>query len=155
MIPKNIQEVSDELYVEFQELLSATDNENFEDDKESVFSKRLVCLVKKYGAVGIEVIQNIIFYKNKEINVELVAEAFRWLGHIDHPPSHATRLNLLELSLSFENSRLRDGAILGLSFLNDPHAVFYLKRAISRETSAELRKDMEQVLAQLESVDNN
>jgi hypothetical protein len=140
MIPKNIQEVSDELYEEFQELLSVA------------FSKKLVSLVKKYGAVGVEIIKNIIFYENKGINIELVAEAFRWLGNIDHPPSHTARLNLLELSLSFEAPGMRDGAVLGLSFLNDPRAIFYLKRAIARETSGELRKDMEQVLAQLESI---
>jgi hypothetical protein len=152
MIPTNIMEVSDELYEEFQTLLSAADAEKFEDGKESVFSKRLVSLVKKYGAVGVEVIKNIIFYENKEINVALVAEAFRWLGNIDHPPSHAARLDLLELSLSFATSRLRDGAILGLSYLNDPHAIFYLKRAITSETSNELRKDRKQVLAQLKSI---
>ena len=48
-------------------------------------------------------------------------------------------------------ARIRDGALLGLSFLDDAHAVSYLKRAIEREGIEELRGDMKQVLEQLEN----
>jgi hypothetical protein len=71
---------------------------------------------------------------------------------MDHAPSYRFRLWLLERSLGSLKARIRDGAILGLSSLNDPHAISYLKLAIEQEKCSELRKDMEQVLAQLESI---
>lgn len=71
---------------------------------------------------------------------------------MDHAPSYRFRLWLLERSLNCSQARIRDGAILGLSYLNDPHAISYLKLAIGLEKCTELREDMEQVLEQLESI---
>jgi hypothetical protein len=58
---------------------------------------------------------------------------------------------LLERSLGSRSSRIRDGAVLGLAFLDDAAAIPYLRQVIDREPVKELRADMEQVLAQLES----
>jgi HEAT repeat protein len=57
---------------------------------------------------------------------------------------------LLESSIFRSSARVRDGAALGLAFLDDPHAIPYLKRAIENEKYSELREDMQMVLAQLE-----
>ena len=64
--------------------------------------------------------------------------------------TYRERLWLLERGLYSASARARDGAVLGLAFLNDPLAVEPLKAAIKREINPELRQDMEQVLAQLE-----
>ena len=144
------QDYSKELSEEIYSLFKASDEQNFEDGMETEFSKKLICLIKEYADEAIEIITGIIIYER--VNSEVATEALRWLGNIDHAPSYRFRLWLLERSLSCSKARIRDGAILGLSSLNDPHAISYLKLAIEQEKCTELRKDMEQVLAQLESI---
>lgn len=86
----------------------------------------------------------------EKCEVEVVAEALRWLGHIEHASSYRFRFWLLEKSLSHSSVLVRDGAVLGLSFLDDPAAIPSLEQALDREPSAALRADMQQVLAQLQ-----
>ena len=130
-------------------LFESGKEQNFEDGTESEFSKAFIDLVKEYGVDAIEVLAHLII--EEKVNPEIASEALRWLGQIDHPASYRRRLWLLERSLSCSPARVRDGAILGLAFLDDPHAIPYLKQAIQREHVSELRTDMEQVLAQLEN----
>ncbi len=144
------QDYSKELSEEIYTLFKASEEQNFEDGMESEFSKKLILLIKEYADEAIEIITSIILYER--VNAEVATEALRWLGNIDDAPSYGFRLWLLERSLSCSKGRIRDGAIVGLSYLNDPHAVSFLKLAIEREKCTELRKDMEQVLAQLESI---
>lgn len=144
------RDYSKELAEEIYSLFKASEEQNFEDGMETEFSKKLILLIKKYTDEAIEIITSIILYER--VNAEVAAEALRWLGKMDHAPSYRFRLWLLERSLGSLKARIRDGAILGLSSLNDPHAISYLKLAIEQEKCSELRKDMEQVLAQLESI---
>ncbi|NJL67864.1 MAG: hypothetical protein HC894_15950 [Microcoleus sp. SM1_3_4] len=117
---------------------------------ESEFSKKLTSTIEEYGDEAIEIITCLIIYEKTD--AEVATEALRWLGCMDHAPSYRFRLWLLERSLNCSQARIRDGAILGLSYLNDPHAISYLKLAIGLEKCTELREDMEQVLEQLESI---
>ena len=135
------------IYSELEALFIAGKEEYFEDGKTSHFSKGLVSCIQKYGNNAIEVITGFIVYE--KVSPEVASEALRWLGEINHPESYKFRLWLLERSLSCPSSRVRDGAILGLSYLNDPHAITYVDEAIKQEKITELRKDMKQVLAQL------
>jgi hypothetical protein len=144
------QHYSKELSEEIYSLFKASEEQNFEDGMESDFSKKLISAIEKYGDEAIEIISCLIIYE--KTNAEIATEALRWLGWIDHPPSYRFRLWLLERSLNCSKARIRDGAILGLSYLNDPHAISYLQLAIDREKCTELREDMEQVLTQLESI---
>ena len=143
------QERLEEIDQKIEALFEAAKEQVFEDGMESEFSKELVSLVKKYGNAAMKVIADLIIYE--KINAEVASEALRWLGRMDHPASYSYRLWLLERSLRCSSARVRDGAVLGLASLDDPHAITHLKEAIQREECNELREDMEQVLAQLES----
>ena len=98
-----------------------------------------------------EVLAYLIVYE--KVNAEIASEALRWLGRMDHPVSYHYRLWLLERGLRCSSAIVRDGATLGLASLDDHHAVTYLKQTIQREPCEELRKDMGQVLIQLENND--
>ncbi len=124
-------------------------DEIFEDGVESQFSRQLVSYIRSYGDAAMEAIADLIVYERA--NQEVISEALRWVGVMDHPPTHNYRLWLLERSLQSSSARVRDGALLGLVYLEDPHAMTYLKRAIEKEQCGELRRDMETSLAQLES----
>lgn len=128
-------------------LFTAAKEEVFQDGYESEFSKELISLVSRYGEQAMEPIIRLIV--NEQVNPEVAAEALRWLGEIEEPLSRSSRRWLFERSLYSSSSRVRDGAILALASLDDPHAIPYLRRAIEQESCPELREDMEQVLEQL------
>jgi hypothetical protein len=128
-------------------LFAAAKEEVFEDGYESQFSRELVSLVERYGEQAIEPIIRLIV--NEQVNPAVAAEALRWLGEIEDPLSYSSRRWLLERSLYSVSSQVRDGAILALASLDDPHAIPYLRRAIEQESCPELHEDMEQVLEQL------
>jgi len=130
-------------------LFEAAKEQNFEDGMESEFSKELIDLVKESGVGAIAALAHLII--EEKVNPEVASEALRWLGRINHPASYPRRLWLLERSLRCSSARVRDGATLGLAFLDDPHARTYLRQVIQQEKIPELRADMERVLAQLES----
>ena len=140
-----------EIDQKIETLFGAAREQVFEDGMESDFSKELISLVKKYGNAAITVLTRLII--TEQVNAEVASEALRWLGNIEHPASYRSRLWLLERSLFCSSARVRDGAALGLASLDDPHAIPHLRRAIQRENCNELRKDIEQVLIQLENVD--
>lgn len=122
--------------------------EIFEDGMESHFSVNLSGFIKAYGHSAMETIIPIVL--SPQSNAEVIAEALRVIGRLNHKSTYRDRLWLLERSLYSDSARIRDGAVLGLAFMDDPMAIPPLKSAIEREKLLALRKDMEQVLAQLE-----
>jgi hypothetical protein len=142
-------EVSEVLYSKIENIFWTAKGEIFEDGMESSFSHQLISFVKKYGSDALEAITCLIVYER--VDPEVVGEALRCLGHIEHTESYGYRRWLLERSLGLSSTRVKDGAVLGISFLDDKHAVPYLKSAIQKEKCSELKADMETVLEQLES----
>ena len=121
----------------------------FEDGMESDFSRGLVSLIERHGNIAVNMLTDIVL--DEEVDAEVASEALRWLGLMNHPLTYFNRRWLLERSLSCSSARIRDGAALALSFMDDQHAVPYLRDAIRRELHFELREDMEQILYHLEN----
>ena len=126
---------------EIERIIVGDSGEIFEDGMESRFSRKLVALIKQYGNDAIDAIGELI--RQRRMNVENVAEAMRWLGCIESPPTHHKRLQLLTRGLVDEEYRVRDGAIRGLGSLDSPEALPALDAAIRDEPYTELRQDME------------
>lgn len=133
---------------EMSVLFRAAKEEFFEDGVESYFSKELGLLIRKYADIA--VIALIPFVLAEQANEEIAHEALHALGRLEHPQTHLDRRALLERGLYCLSSWIRDGAALGLATLGDPHAIQYLKQAIDREKTEELRRDMETIFVELE-----
>jgi hypothetical protein len=131
-------------------LYEAAKEEIFEDGMESNFTRGLSTLVEGHGADAIVVLARLTKSGNR--NDEIAAETLRWAGRLDDPSSYEARLSLLERSLGDDSARVRDAAAVALASMDDKHALPALRAAIAREKYAELRDDMEQILAQLEGV---
>lgn len=129
-------------------LFASAKDQIFEDGMESNFSRELVEFVRAYGHSAMEIIIRIVL--SDRINFEIVSEALRVIGRIHHPATYRDRLWLLESGLYSSSARVRDGSAVGLAYLDDPIAITSLKFAMKRESVTELRRDMEQVLSQLE-----
>ena len=129
-------------------VFASAEEEVFEDGVESSFSRKLATFVWSYGKAAIDAIGRFII--SDSANREVASEALRVVGRIRQPSTHRDRLWLLEHGLCSSSARVRDGAALGLAFLDDPLAVVPLRLAVEREQIPELREDMQQVLDQLE-----
>lgn len=122
--------------------------EFFEDGMESIFSRNLSNFIEAYSHSAMEAIITVVL--SNQTNSEVASEALRILGRLTHTTTYRERLWLLERGLYSESAQVRDGATLGLAFLDDPLAIEPLRSAAERENIPELRQDMEQVIAQLE-----
>jgi HEAT repeats len=138
--PIKIEEKLQSLFREGQE-------EIFEDGMDSEFSKNLLSFLNQYKIAGFDALTSIIISEN--VNPAMAAQALREIGHINDPVSHRQRRWLLEQALTLPSARVRDGAALGLAFMDDPDAIPSLQDAIEREKITMLRDDMIQVLEQL------
>jgi hypothetical protein len=123
--------------------------EIFEDGMHSTFSRALVSLINAHGSVAIDALATFLIDSN--VNPEVASEALRWLGQVEHTESYNRRLWLLERSLRSPEPAIRDGAILGLSFLDDPLVIPALWEALQTEEVSQLRKAIRQVLEQLKN----
>lgn len=134
--------------VQLQTLFGAARYERFEDGMESEFSKDLLNLIDRHGAVALNTLSDLLL--SPHVSMEVAAEACRWLGHITNPQTQATRRQLLErVLLNSSSARARDGAGLGLASIDDPASIPALQQAIEQEQVEELRNDLQQVLDQL------
>jgi hypothetical protein len=129
-------------------LFASAKEQIFEDGMESDFSRELIEFIRSYGRASMEVIIRRVL--SDWLNPEVTSETLRVVGRIHHPTTYRDRLWLLERGLYSASARVRDGAVLGLAYLDDPIAITPLKFAIERELTPELRQDMTQVLSQLE-----
>ena len=132
----------------FIDLLQHTRDEIFEDGMESPFSRELLYNIARFGNEGVEILTELIL--SEQANPEVTSEALRWMGSMDDPSTHRSRLSLLERSLRSFFPKIRDAAILGIAFLNDPAAIPALELALRTEPVEELRQDMAQVLEDLQ-----
>jgi HEAT repeats len=135
---------------EFVTLSELAKDEIFEDGVESNFVRGLSGLLKAGGAQGFASLLALI--EGEDQNEEVTAETLLWLGRLNDPSTHQERLNLLERSLEHRSPRVRDAAATALASMDDPKSAFALQQAIERELNPDLREDMRQVLAELESV---
>lgn len=140
-LTKYVEKTIDRLFESARELY-------FEDGMETDFSRDLVSLVKKYGNLAMGEISYLISYGR--VDSEVAGEALRWLARINDPSTYGWRFWLLEKGLLSKSPVVRDSAALGLLSMCDANAIPDIRKAIERETIAELRDDLRGALRELE-----
>jgi len=116
---------------------------------DSVFSRGIRHFINRFGSKALDEIAMLII--NEIAEPEVAEEALRWIGLLDEPATRKYRLWLLCRALRSSSVRVRDGALLGISFMDDPAAADELRGAFDREAISELRYEMGRVLEQLEA----
>ena len=114
-----------------ERVLAAGSDEVFEDGMESSFSRALVALIAEHGDGAIQALHDAIL--QGRVNAEAAGEALRWVGQIEDPGTVEKRRLLLEGCLACVSPTVRDGASLGLAFVDDPRSVAALRAAVDRE----------------------
>ena len=125
-------------------------DEEFENGVDSKFSASLTTIVNLHDQVAVEAIGRKL--KAKNIGIEVLIEALRQIGQLDHEPTRPIRLKLLEPFLRNDNIRLRYAACLGLAALDDVAALSALRKALVAEQSDKIRVILLKVLNQLEYI---
>lgn len=106
-------------------------------------------LLRQYEGVAVNEIEHFIL--KEEISPESAEAVLLILGDTDHKPTYNYRRWLLEKALIYGSSPVvRDGANVGLAYMDDPHAIPFLKKAIRNEENPLLLKVMNKTLFQLE-----
>jgi hypothetical protein len=122
--------------------------ESFEPGMESAFSQGLVKLVEEGDCDALSVLRTLMF--DRKVSNEIIAEALRWIAWVKQPATHQQRMNILIEALQSRSPSVRDAAGLGIATLDDPAAIPFVQRAITKETIDELRADLTLVLDQLQ-----
>jgi HEAT repeat protein len=142
-----VSETDAELVEEVRALFDEGATEFFQDGIQSQFSRSLVALLATKGNAALRAIAQ--YVSSDCANPDVVSEALRWLADYPDPAFANERWRLLLQTLRHPNPRVRDGAILGLSTLDSPHALPMLEEARSTETIRELRRLLDAVIEQL------
>lgn len=136
-----------ELAMRFTLFVCDAENERFEDGMDSVFANRVRESIVNYGPIAVAAWERVL-WRMENAN-ETGEELLRQLGLIEHHSSRARRLRVLKDSLKSPDSRIRDAASLGLSFLDDTSALLALRSAYRRETESWLKENLKLVIDQL------
>ena len=138
-----------DIVAEIRNLFSLATFISLEPGMSNSFSEGLEEVIEKYGEFALGEIQNIIL--NEETASSIALEALKYVGNSDSKVWHDERRAMLETCLKKSRSAwVRDGAGLGLSFLDDPLSIPELEKAIDRESSEALKEDLQLVLDQLQ-----
>lgn len=119
------------------------------DDK---FDAKMYRIVNCYNSLAIMVISNLI--ESKKLNFLQSTKILCFLGRIRHLPTLYARTWILENKLFSNSKYIRDAACLGLLYLENPSTINSIEKAISREASRQLKKNMAQVLEELGTIFN-
>jgi HEAT repeat protein len=131
-----------------QLVFHAAEEEDFDAGVESRFSRRLSFLLTRYGSAAIRPIEQMI--ASQRVSDQVKWEALRVLGQVDSPSTYDQRLRILQRRLLDPSRWVRDGAALGLSWMEDPAAIPALEKAIAQEPTHELRRNLTVLVQHLE-----
>ena len=87
----------------------------------------------------------------QELNSNLICEALVSIGRLQDENTKSDRFDLLVTLLDHPAPIVRDGAIMGLSFMDNTKAIPYLRRSLMKETVRTLKGNIEIAIKDLET----
>ena len=134
----------------FSRIIADARGRTFYDGMDSQLADNVRAAIIENGLPAIDALSQVLDSHGSE--VETCDEIIRQVGLLSDAPTHRARLNLLADLLASPQARFRDAAALGLSFLEDPDALPYLRAAKEREPNAWLAENLEQAIEELENI---
>lgn len=132
-----------------KQVFAIADRVEFEDGNENEFTLGIIDLVQKHGTVAVERIARLL--TELKVSNETTAQTLLCLGRIDDPSTLRARSRVAREVLTSPSAIVRDAATIAIDSMADRDATTELRMAIERESVPSLRKDMESVLAYLET----
>lgn len=125
-----------------------SESEDFEDGMDSILSENLADILQRRGWISVAGILAIILTEG--VNRLVASEALKILGEVQDDATHQSRRQVLEyLMLEHPSAYIRDGAVYGLTTMNDPASIPAFKQALEKEDIPLLRHLIEIALEDL------
>lgn len=151
--PKNTQAwlspLESKAYQALSNILNSYKVENFDIEVTSEFTNDLAQIVCSFGNLAIEIINNEL--DKKDIDSRLKSEIMEALGRIDDVNTVNSRYELLIKCINRNDIIFRNGAVNGLSYLDDKRALPHLRELFAVERSSILKKN---IIAALKGLDS-
>lgn len=139
----------EEAFTELKVVLNLATEVHIEDGIDNEFYLGFRELLTKYGNVGLTLISDQTF--GLHMPEHTLSTLLGYVGKLDDNVSTAMRRQLLEGYLTHESAVVRDGALVGLSYVESPDALPSLRAAYEREPYGELKQDILNVIEELET----
>ena len=124
-------------------------HEEFDTDIAYDFTNALDILIRANGKPAVRIINNLI--KKHILNNNIISETLKALGRIEDENTKYERYELLIGSIRNQSAIIRDGAVSGLSFLDDKRALPQLRMLFETETTPILKSNIKVAIRSLET----
>lgn len=131
------------------DIFDAYQHEEFDIDIAHDFTNALDSLIRANGKPVIRIINHLI--KNIALNKDIISEILKALGRIEDEITKEARYELLIGLIKDESAIIRDGAVSGLSFLDDKRALTQLRILFEIETVPILKNNIKVAIKGLET----
>ena len=121
-------------------IFDAYQHEEFDADIADEFTNTLDRLIRPNGKPAIFVIGNLII--KHVLDDDIISEILKALGRIEDENTKHERYELLMGSIRNESATIRDGAVSGLSFLDDKRALPQLRMLFETENAPILKNNI-------------
>ncbi len=123
--------------------------EEFDSDIAYDFTKALDGLIQVNGKPTIRIINNLI--RKHDINDDMISETLKGLGRIEDDNTKDERYEFIIRFIINESSVIRDGAVRGLSYLDDKRALPQLRMLFEFEPTPILKSNIKVAIKGLET----
>ncbi len=122
-------------------LFDAYRHEEFDTDIACEFTNDLDIFIQTNGEAAIRTIDNLI--KKQVFGENIISETLKALGRIENENTKEQRYQVLMHFIKHDSAIIRDGAVSGLSFLDDKRALPQLYMLFETETVPILKNNIE------------
>ena len=133
----------------WRNLLNSLNNDDIQADLAFYLTEGIDNLVAKYGKAILSVIEKKI--DRREMNDAIASETLQALGRIEDDITKMNRFDLLARALKNKIPLIRDGAVIGLAFLDDKKAIPILKSMLGIEPIPTLKENIRIAIEDFES----
>ena len=137
--------------IALENLFASLENEGFDTDPGYYLTNGLQDLFEKNGKRVVSIVSRLITQYNSNHEYHTACEILKAMGRTTDEKTKADRFTLLTNALESEVPIIRDGAILGLSFMDDKAAISILRVLLEGETIPVLRENIKVAIKDLEA----
>ena len=143
--------LSDDLQIQQSaiNLFDAYRHEEFDTDIAYEFTNDLDMFIQANGKSAIRIINNLI--KKQAFDEDLISETLKVLGRIEDENTKEQRYQVLMGFIKHNSAIIRDGAVSGLSFLDDKRALLQLRILFETENVPTLKNNIKVAIKGFES----
>ena len=130
-------------------LLDSYRHEEFNTDIAYEFTNQLDTFIQANGESAIRIINDLL--KKQAFDENIISETLKALGRIEDEYTKDQRYQVLMGFIQDSSALIRDGAVSGLSFLDDKRALLQLRMLFEKETITILKSNIEVAIKSLET----